>query len=118
MSGVGSEEVDFEPSIPLEGKVEIYMQVTIAVSPFFSLSLDFVRFSLLRDINNARGISFSGFPLLQQQLHITSTSLYLPGAASETCACLKGPRTPLLLPKKRDCHMQDTLFVRKTSHFI
>lgn len=31
MSGVGSEEVDFEPAIPLEGKVEIYMQVIIAV---------------------------------------------------------------------------------------
>lgn len=27
MSGVGSEEVEFEPAIPLEGKVEIYMQV-------------------------------------------------------------------------------------------
>lgn len=28
VSGVGSEEVEFEPAIPLEGKVEIYMQVT------------------------------------------------------------------------------------------
>lgn len=28
VSGVGSEEVEFEPIIPLEGKVEIYMQVT------------------------------------------------------------------------------------------
>lgn len=27
VSGVGSEEVEFEPAIPLEGKVEIYMQV-------------------------------------------------------------------------------------------
>lgn len=27
VSGVGSEEVEFEPVIPLEGKVEIYMQV-------------------------------------------------------------------------------------------
>lgn len=27
VSGVGSEEMDFEPAIPLEGKVEIYMQV-------------------------------------------------------------------------------------------
>ncbi|CAM9765035.1 unnamed protein product, partial [Hapterophycus canaliculatus] len=26
VSGVGSEEVEFEPAIPLEGKVEIYMQ--------------------------------------------------------------------------------------------
>lgn len=27
VSGVGSEEVDFEPEVPLEGKVEVYMQV-------------------------------------------------------------------------------------------
>lgn len=27
VSGVGSEEVEFEPAVPLEGKVEIYMQV-------------------------------------------------------------------------------------------
>eukprot|EP00903_Cladosiphon_okamuranus_P015249 g14093.t1 len=30
VSGVGSEEVEFEPAIPLEGKVEIYMQVEAA----------------------------------------------------------------------------------------
>lgn len=28
VSGVGSEEVEFEPAIPMEGKVEIYMQVS------------------------------------------------------------------------------------------
>ncbi len=27
VSGVGSEEVEFEPAVALEGKVEIYMQV-------------------------------------------------------------------------------------------
>eukprot|EP00904_Undaria_pinnatifida_P003126 jgi/Undpi1/12814/HiC_scaffold_7.g02481.m1 len=32
VSGVGSEEVDFEPAIPLEGKVEIYMQDILDVT--------------------------------------------------------------------------------------
>lgn len=34
MSGVGSEEVEFEPAIPMEGKVEIYMQVSKHLLPF------------------------------------------------------------------------------------
>ncbi|CAB1113053.1 unnamed protein product [Ectocarpus sp. CCAP 1310/34] len=32
VSGVGSEEVEFEPAIPLEGKVEIYMQDVLDVT--------------------------------------------------------------------------------------
>ena len=33
IAGVGIEEVDFEPPVPLEGKVEIYMQ-TLLANPF------------------------------------------------------------------------------------
>lgn len=42
VSGVGSEEVEFEPAIPLEGKVEIYMQVHLRRHTFTAACTLFV----------------------------------------------------------------------------
>lgn len=39
VSGVGSEEVEFEPAIPLEGKVEIYMQVCLLTMLFIAVCI-------------------------------------------------------------------------------
>lgn len=99
VSGVGSEEVEFEPAIPLEGKVEIYMQVTtsryLACASFSFKANDFsFSFQLLsrssslggslldpnvESVSHARPVSFthgSKFYVPQDILDVIKSSLY------------------------------------------
>ena len=71
VSGVGSEEVDFEPAVPLEGKVEIYMQVLVTIH--WSLVLVLARLLVMQPLRHQL------WPFLKPTQPLISRNLiYLP----------------------------------------